>query len=180
MDKRRRRSARSSKVYWWAARGALSSSGVDAVLGAVLDDASTNTHKCSGIRVLLVDDKAEVAKVRCNPASLGIWAGMVVSEGIWGQLKLMTGDDSTRILPSRSEGLEAKSWAKDLREGRGEDSEVMPLLSCILRPLIRIGWHPAVPGFPFWSLTGFPVSSLAFAPWAQSISTAFSARITFL
>src|SRR5579863_970109 len=108
MDRRWRRSTRSSKKCWWAAKGALSSPGVDTVVGVVLDDASTNSHKCGSIGVLPVDDKTEVAKVRSDPASLSVWAGVVVPESIWGWLKFTAGDDGVRVSPSSSEGLEAK------------------------------------------------------------------------
>src|SRR5579863_5809156 len=127
MDRRWSRSARLSKMCWQAAKGALSLSGADTVVGVVFDDVSTNSRECGGVRVLPVDDKAEVTKVGCDPTSLSIWAGMVVPESIWGQLKLLAGDDGVRVSPSRSEGLEAKRW------GGNEDSEVMPSLSCILR-----------------------------------------------
>src|SRR5579863_3666488 len=108
MDRQWRRSTRSSKTCWRAAKGALSSPGADAVVRAVLDDASTNSHECGGVGVLLVDDKTEAAKVRSDPASLSVWAGMVVPESIWGWLKFMAGDDGVRVSPSSSEGLEAK------------------------------------------------------------------------
>src|SRR5579863_9698658 len=108
MDRQWRRSTRSSKTCWRAAKGALSSPGVDAVVRAVLDDASTNSHECGSVGVLPVDDKMEVAKVQSDPASLSIWAGVVVPESIWGWLKFTAGDDSVRVSPSRSEGLEAK------------------------------------------------------------------------
>src|SRR5579863_9344172 len=175
MDKRRRRLARSPKMYWWVAKGVLSLSGADTALGVVLDDVSTSARKCGGVGIPSGDDDAEVAEVGCNPASLSIGAGVVIPEGIWERLKLMAGDGCLGVSPSSFEGLEVK----DLRGG-DEDSEVMPSLSCILRLLMRIGRCSAVPGFPFRSLTGFPILSLALAPWAQSISTAFSARITFL
>src|SRR5579863_2303144 len=108
MDRRWSRSTRSSRKCWRAAKGALSSPGVDTVAGAVFDDASTNSCECGGVRVLPVDDKVEVAEVGCDPASLSIWAGVVVPESIWGQLKLSAGDDGVRVSPSSSEGLEAK------------------------------------------------------------------------
>src|SRR5579863_2266938 len=109
MDKRQRRSVRLSKRCWWAARGALSSSGADTVPRVVFDNVSTNSCKCGGIGVLPVDDKAEVAEVGRNPASLSVWADVVVPESIWGWLKLTAGDDGIRVSPSRSEGHEAKS-----------------------------------------------------------------------
>src|SRR5579863_10252322 len=112
MDRRWRRVARWSKTCWRAAKGALSSSGADTVVGAVFDDASTNSRECGGVRVLPVDDKAEVTKVGCKPTSLSIWAGMVVPESVWGQLKLSAGDDGVRVLPSRSEGLKARDEGK--------------------------------------------------------------------
>src|SRR5579863_1443240 len=122
-------------MCWQAARGALFSSGAETTFGAVLDDASTSARECGGIGVLPVDDDAEVAKVGCDPASLSVGAGVVIPEGIWEQLKLVAGDGCLRMSPSRSEGIEVKSWVRDLREGRGKDSEVMPSLSCILRLL---------------------------------------------
>ena len=73
---------RSSKKCWQAAKGALSSSGVDTILGVVFDDVGTNMCEPGGIRVLSVDDKVEVIEVRHNPAFIGIWAGMIVSEGV--------------------------------------------------------------------------------------------------
>src|SRR5579863_1562841 len=108
MDKRWRRAARLSKSCWPVAKGALSSSRADTISGAVFDDASTDSRECGGVRVLPVDDKAEVAKVRGDPASLSVWAGMVVPESVWGWFKLAARDDGVRVLPSRSEGLEAK------------------------------------------------------------------------
>src|SRR5579863_3631330 len=108
MDRRWRRLTRSSKKCWQAAKGALSLPGVDAVVGAVLDDASTNSRECGSVGVLPVDDKTEVAKVRSNPASLSVWAGVVVPESVWGWLKFTEGDDGARVLPSRSESLEVK------------------------------------------------------------------------
>src|SRR5579863_2644758 len=135
MDRQRRRSTRSSKTCWRAAKGALSLPEADTMLGVVLDDASTSACECGGIGVLPVDDDVEVAKVGCDPASLGVGAGVVIPEGIWEQLKLVAGDGCLRMSPSRSEGIEVKSWVRDLREGRGKDSEVMPSLSCILRLL---------------------------------------------
>src|SRR5579863_9504040 len=132
MDRRRRRLARSSKMRWRAARGALFSSRADTTFRAVLDDASTSVHECGGIGVLPVDEEAEVAKVGCDPASLSIGAGVVVPEGIWEQFKLVAGDGGVGVSPSSSEGLEAKRWGGD------EDSEVMPSLSCILRLLMHI------------------------------------------
>src|SRR5579863_7611878 len=119
MDRPRSRSTRSSKTCWRAAKGALSSPRADTVVGAVLDDASTNSRECGGAGVLPVDDKPEVAKIQGNPASLSIRAGVVVPESIWGWLKFSAGDDGVRVSPSRSEGLEAK------RRGGDEDSEVM-------------------------------------------------------
>src|SRR5579863_1547587 len=175
MDRQQRRLMRSSKLCWQAAKGALSSPGADTAFGAVLDDASTSACECGGIGILPGDDDAEVTEVGCDPASLSIGAGVVIPEGIWEQFKLVAGDGCLRVSPSSFKGLEVK----DLRGG-DEDSEVMPSLSCILRLLMRIGRCSAVPGFPFRSLTGFPILSLALAPWAQSVSTAFSARITFL
>src|SRR5579863_713780 len=108
MDRQWSRSTRLSKMCWRAAKGALSLSGVDTVVGAVFDDASTNSRECGGVRVLPVDDKVEVAKVGCDPTSLSVWAGVVVPESIWGWLKLLAGDDGVRVSPSSSEGLEAK------------------------------------------------------------------------
>src|SRR5579863_9234786 len=108
MDRRWSRLVRLSKTCWQAVKGALSSSGADTVVGAVFDDASTNSRKCGGVRVLLVDDKVEVTKVGCDPTSLSVWAGMVVPESVWGRLKLSAGDDGVRVSPSSSEGLEAK------------------------------------------------------------------------
>src|SRR5579863_8756089 len=108
MDRLRRRAARSSRRCWLAAKGALSSPWVDTIAGAVLDDASTNSRECGGVRVLPVDNEAEVAKVGCDPTSLGVWARVVVPESVWGQFKFAAGDDCVRELPSRSEGLGAK------------------------------------------------------------------------
>src|SRR5579863_3981306 len=108
MDRRWSRLTRSSKKCWRAAKGALSSPGADTVAGAVFDDASTNSHECGGVRVLLVDDKAEVAEVGCDPASLRVWTGVVVPESVLGWLKFTAGDDGVRVSPSRSEGLKAK------------------------------------------------------------------------
>ena len=77
MDSRWRQLIRSSKMWQWAAKGALSLSGADAVFRAILDDASTNMCEHGGIGVLPVDD-------------------------------------GTKVLPSRLEGLEAKSSVKVL------------------------------------------------------------------
>ena len=96
------------KRCWLVAKGALSSSRADTVVGAVFDDASTNSCECGGVRVLPVDDEAEVAKVGCDPTSLSVWARVVVPESVWGRLKLSAGDDGVRVSPSSSEGLEAK------------------------------------------------------------------------
>src|SRR5579863_2109561 len=143
MDRQWRRVTRLSKLYWQAAKGALSLPGADTAFGAVLDDASTSAHEGGGIGILPVDNEVEVAEVGHDPASLSIGAGVVIPEGVWEWLKLVAGDDGTRVSPSRSEGLEVKSWAKDLRGERGEDSEVMPSLSCILRLLMCIGRRSA-------------------------------------
>src|SRR5579863_4251240 len=109
MDRWQRWSARLPKSCWQAAKGVLSLPQADAVSGAVFDDMSTNAHECGGVGVLLVDDEVEVAEIGCDPTSLSIWAGMVVPESIWGWLELVTGDGCVRVLPSRSEGLRAKS-----------------------------------------------------------------------
>ena len=69
-------------MCWQAAKGALSLPGADTVLRVILDDVSTNTCECYGVRVLLVDDEAEVAEVGCNSASICIWAGVEVPESI--------------------------------------------------------------------------------------------------
>src|SRR5579863_3586220 len=108
MDRSRSRSTRSSKTCWRAAKGALSSPRADTVVGAVFDDASTDSRECGGVRVLPVDDKAEVTKVGHNPTSLGVWASVVVPESVWGRLELSAGDDGVRVSPSSSEGLVAK------------------------------------------------------------------------
>ena len=50
-------------MCWWAAKRALSLPWADAILEAVFDDVSTNARECGGIRVLLVDDEAEVIEV---------------------------------------------------------------------------------------------------------------------
>src|SRR5579863_1569170 len=148
MDRWRRWLTRSSKMCWRAAKGALSLPGVDTAFGAVLDDVSTSARECGGVGILLGDDEAEVTEVGCDPASLSVGAGVVIPEGVWEWFKLMAGDGSLRVSPSRFEGLEVESEAKDLRGG-DEDSEVMPSLSCILRLLMCIGQHSAVLGFPF-------------------------------
>src|SRR5579863_1505727 len=70
MDRWQRRLTRLSKTCWRSAKWAISSPGGDAVFRVVLDDASTSSHECGGIRVLLVNDKPEVAKIRGDPASL--------------------------------------------------------------------------------------------------------------
>ena len=75
---------------------------------------STSARECGGVGILLGDDEAEVTEVGCDPASLSVGAGVVIPEGIWEQFKLMAGDGGVRVLPSSSEGLEAKGWAKDL------------------------------------------------------------------
>ena len=97
-----------SKRCWPVAKGALSSSRADTVVGAVFDDASTDSRECGGVRVLPVDDKAEVTKVGRNPTSLGVWASVVVPESVWGRLELSAGDDGVRVSPSSSEGLVEK------------------------------------------------------------------------
>src|SRR5579863_4134621 len=108
MDRQQSRSTRWSKTCWRAAKGALSLPRTDTVAGAIFDDASTSSRDCGGIRVLLVDDEAEVAKVGCDPTSLSVWAGMVIPESVWGRLELSAGDDGVKVLPSSSEGLKAK------------------------------------------------------------------------
>src|SRR5579863_3670865 len=108
MDRRCRRSMRLSKTCWLAAKGALSSPRADTVAGAIFDDASTSSHDCGSVRVLPVDNEAEVAKVGCDPTSLSVRAGVVVPESVWGRFKLSARDDGVRVSPSRSEGLEAK------------------------------------------------------------------------
>src|SRR5579863_1670468 len=108
MDRLRRRAARSSRRCWLAAKGALSSPWADTIAGAVLDDASTNSRECGGVRVLPVDNETEVAKVGCDPTSLGVWARVVVPESVWGRFKFSAGDDGVRASPSSSEGLEPK------------------------------------------------------------------------
>src|SRR5579863_3286359 len=105
MDRSRSRLTRSSKTCWRAAKGALSSPRADTVVGAVLDDASTNSRECGCTRVLPVDDEPEVAKVGRNPTSLGVWASMVVPESVWGRLERSARDGDVRVLPSNSEGL---------------------------------------------------------------------------
>src|SRR5579863_1601939 len=108
MDRRRRRAARSSRRCWLAAKGALSSPRANTVFGTVLDDASTSARDGSGVRVLPGDDEAEVAEIWCDPASLSIGAGVVIPEGVWERFKLVARDGCLRVLPSRSEGLDAK------------------------------------------------------------------------
>src|SRR5579863_3477096 len=108
MDRRCRRSMRLSKTCWRAAKGALSSPGADTVAGAIFDDASTSSRDGGGVRVLPVDNEAEVAKVGCDPTSLSVRASVVIPESVWGWLKFLAGDDGVRVSPSSSEGLEAK------------------------------------------------------------------------
>src|SRR5579863_2821801 len=114
MDRSRRRPTRSSKTCWWAAKGALSSSGANAAVGMVLDDANTSAREGGGVGVSLADDEAEITEVRCDPASLSVGAGVVIPEGVWERFKLVAGDGCLGVSPSRFEGLEVKSEAKDL------------------------------------------------------------------
>ena len=92
MDRPRSRSARSSKTCWRAAKGALSSPGANTAFGTVLDDASTNAREAGGVRILPGDDEAEVAKVRCDPASLSVGAGVIIPESVWEWFKLVARD----------------------------------------------------------------------------------------
>ena len=108
MDRQRRRLARSSKICWRAAKGALSSSGANAAVGTVLDDADTSASEGGGVGVPPGNDDAEVAEVRCNPASLSVWAGVIVPESIWEWFNFSARDGDVRVLPSSSEGLGAK------------------------------------------------------------------------
>src|SRR5579863_8497109 len=108
MDRSRSRSTRSSKTCWRAAKGALSSSGANAAVGTVLDDADASACGGGGVGVPPGNDDSEVTEVRCNPASLSVWAGVIVPESVWERFDLSTRDDGIRVLPSRSEGLEEK------------------------------------------------------------------------
>src|SRR5579863_6812883 len=108
MDRRRSRSTRWSRRCWLAAKGALSSPRANTVFGTVLDDASTSARDGGGIRVLPGDDEAEVAEIWCDLASLSVRASVVIPEGLWEQFKLVARDGCLRVLPSCSEGLEAK------------------------------------------------------------------------
>ena len=69
---------------------------------------STNVHECGGVRVPLGDDEVEITEVRCDPASLSVGAGVVIPEGVWERFKLVARDGCLGVLPSSSEGLEAK------------------------------------------------------------------------
>src|SRR5579863_3075074 len=114
MDRRRRRSMRSSRTCWRAAKGALFSPGANTAFGTVFDDANTSAREGGGVGVSLADDEAEVTEVGCNPASLSVGAGVVIPEGVWERFKLVAGDGCLGVSPSRFEGLEVKSEAKDL------------------------------------------------------------------
>ena len=105
MDRSRSKSTRSSKMYWRAAKGALSSSGANAAVGTVLDDADASAHEGGGVRVPPGNDDSEVAEVRCNPASLSVWAGVIVPESVWERFDFSARDGDVRVLPSSSEGL---------------------------------------------------------------------------
>src|SRR5579863_4554477 len=126
MDRSRSRSTRSSKTCWRAAKGALSSSGANAAVGTVLDDADASACEGGGVGVPPGNDNAEVAEVWCNPASLSVRAGVIVPESVWEWFNFSARDGDVRVLPSNSEGLGVE------RRGGDEDSEVMPSLSCIL------------------------------------------------
>src|SRR5579863_1891067 len=108
MDRSRRRAARSSRRCWLAAKGALSSPGVNTALGTVLDDANTSAREGGGVGIPLADDEAEITEVRCDPASLSVGAGVVIPEGVWERFKLVARDGCLRVSPSSSEGLEAE------------------------------------------------------------------------
>src|SRR5579863_1202626 len=108
MDRPRSRSTRSSKTCWRAAKGALSSSGANAAVGTVLDDADTSACEGGGVGVSPGNDDAEVTEVWCDPASFSVRAGVIVPESVWERFNLSARDGDVRELPSRSEGLEAK------------------------------------------------------------------------
>ena len=92
MDRRRRRLTRSSKICWQAAKGALSSSGANAAVGTVLDNADASACEGGGVGVPPGDDDAEIAEVWCNPASLSVRAGVIVPESVWERFKLSARD----------------------------------------------------------------------------------------
>src|SRR5579863_5928198 len=108
MDRSRSRSTRSSKTCWRAAKGALSSSGANAAVGTVLDDANASAREGGGVGVSLADDETEITEARCDPASLSVGAGVVIPEGVWERFKLVARDGCLRVSPSSSEGLEAE------------------------------------------------------------------------
>src|SRR5579863_7379457 len=105
MDRRRRRLTRSSKICWRAAKGALSSSGANAAVGTVLDDADASAGEGGGVGVPPGNNNAEVAEVWCNPACLSVRGGVIVPESVWERLNLSARDGDVGVLPSNSEGL---------------------------------------------------------------------------